>query len=137
MNTEPPDDGINRRYFLLLAAAAASGCESVQEGATHGERTVDAGPASQYAADGVYGSFANQGFFVIRKGAQLTALSSVCTHRACKVTAEPDRSFWCHCHGSTFDPAGRVTEGPAKRDLPLLASATNAAGHLVVKVPIS
>jgi Rieske Fe-S protein len=84
----------------------------------------------------VYGHFRDQGFFVIRKGEQLFALSSICTHRTCKLDAESDRSFFCACHGSTFDPSGKVTEGPARRDLPTLTSVTNENGQLLVTVPV-
>jgi Rieske Fe-S protein len=135
------DGGMNRRDFLLLAAAAAlaAGC---QAGGTTGgsaapreERVVDAGPAANYAADGVYGGYRDQGFFLIRSGGKLTALSAICTHRKCKLESEPDRSFYCACHGSTFDPGGRVTEGPATRNLPQLSISTSGQGHLLVKVP--
>lgn len=98
------------------------------------ERVVDAGPVHDYAANGVYSRFRDQGFFVIRNGAKLVVLTAICTHKKCKLTAESDRSFSCDCHGSTFDPNGKVTEGPAKRDLPSLASFTNDKGHLMVKV---
>jgi len=131
--------GMNRRRFLILTAAAmATGCHTLDDGkgstATHTERVVDAGPAGNYAADGVYNNFRDQGFFVIRKGEKLFALSAICTHRKCKLIAEPDRSFYCKCHGSTFDPAGHVTEGPAKRDLPLLPVFVNEKGQLLVTV---
>ena len=104
--------------------------------ATGGEQTYDAGPIANYAADGVYTNFHDIGFFIIRHGGKLEALSSICTHRKCKLTAESDRSFYCHCHGSTFDPDGKVTDGPAKRDLPVLATFTSESGHLMVKVSV-
>ena len=85
--------------------------------------------------DGVVTSFRDQGFFLIRRAGQTVALSSICTHRQCKVSPEPDRSFYCDCHGSTFDPAGKVTHGPATRDLPLLETHVDARGHLLVTVP--
>jgi cytochrome b6-f complex iron-sulfur subunit len=96
---------------------------------------VNAGPIINYGTDGLYVRFRDQGFFVIRKGEQLFALSSICTHRTCKLDAEPDRSFFCPCHGSTFDPDGKVTEGPARRDLPTLSSVTTENGQLLVTVP--
>ena len=128
---------MNRKQFLLLTAAAATGCQAVPQGAapSGGQgRTIDAGPAQNYAADGVYETFRNQGFFLVRKGGSLSAVSSWCTHRKCKLEAEPDRTFYCPCHGSTFDPAGHVTEGPATRDLPVFAIRTEA-GRLFVTVP--
>src|SRR5271156_5728727 len=105
---------MNRRQFLILTAVAvATGCQSLGDGGNsavaRGERVVNAGPASNYAADGLYDRFRYQGFFLIRKGDQLIALSSVCTHRTCTLDAESNRSFFCPCHGSTFDPGGKVT----------------------------
>ena len=129
---------INRRQFLILtgatAACAATDGLALADG---GEQIIDAGPAGDFAADGVYGNFRALGFFVIRKGPKLFALSSICTHRKVQVTAEHDCSFYCKRHGSTFDPGGHVTHGPAKRDLPVLVTSVNEAGHLLVTVPIT
>lgn len=129
---------LNRRQFLLLTAGLAAGCQTVNDdrnSAAPTERVINAGPVSDFAKDGVYSKFADRGFFVIRRGGHLFALSAICTHRKCQLTAEPDHSFYCKCHGSTFNPAGQVTEGPAKRDLPVLASEINGDGQLVVSVP--
>jgi Rieske Fe-S protein len=119
---------------LILAASVLAGSTAVQANPA-GERVVDVGPAGNYAKDGVYAAFESQGFFIVRKGGQLLVLSAFCTHRKCKLAAQPDRSFYCRCHGSTFDPNGKVTEGPAKRDLPQLSLVMNAKGSLLVKVP--
>ncbi len=124
---------IRRREFLILVAAALPGPKTVAKTAS-AERVVDAGPTSDYSSDGVYARFRDQGFFVIRRGKELIALSALCTHRNCKLSSEPDRSFYCKCHGSAFDPNGKVTEGPARRDLRILPSVTNEKGHLLVRV---
>jgi len=129
---------LNRRQFLLLSTGLAAGCRSTPPGvgsSVREPRMINAGPVGDYAADGVYGRFRALGFFIIRRGNQLFALSSICTHRRCLVGIEPDRSFLCPCHGSTFNPDGHVTEGPAKRDLPMLATFINERGELFVKVP--
>jgi len=128
---------LNRRQFLLLSVVLAAGCSSTPPGPVSSARkvrTINAGPASNYAADGVYGRFRALGFFIIRRGNRLFALSAICTHRKCSLKAEPDRSFYCPCHGSTFDLNGHVTEGPAKRDLPVLTTFTNENGDLLVTV---
>jgi Rieske Fe-S protein len=62
----------------------------------------------------------------------LFVLSSICTHRHCIVSAEPDHSFHCKCHGSEFDPGGKVTNGPATRNLPVLPSSIDENHHLIV-----
>jgi Rieske Fe-S protein len=53
---------------------------------------------------------------------ELGALSPTCTHLGCLVhwnTAE--KSWDCPCHGSRFDPHGRVLNGPAVTALPARA----------------
>lgn len=95
---------------------------------------ANAGPVADFDADRVYDAFRSDGFFVIRRDGKLFALSSVCTHRACKVSAQPDTSFVCRCHGSNFSPDGKVLNGPATRDLPRLPVATDAQGNLLVKL---
>lgn len=132
---------VNRREFVILscsaaAAAACTGCtfRPVENAPVVLHPTsLDAGPVTDFAADGVYDHFVRQGFFIIRRGEKVFALSSVCTHRTCKLRSEPDHSFYCKCHGSTFDPSGHVTEGPAKRDLPVLPTTVDERGHLVVR----
>jgi Rieske Fe-S protein len=130
---------INRREFLILAAATVAGCRSAPTGTGPGMskiQLINAGPASDYAADGVYSRYWASGFFIVRWENQLLALSSICTHRRCRLTAQPDHSLACPCHGSTFNPAGHVTGGPAKRNLPVLETFTNERGELLIKVPV-
>ena len=127
---------LNRRQFLLLTTCmATAGCQSVENGSssTTGEKTINVGSASDYSADGVYSKYRYQGFFIVRSGEKLFAVSSYCTHRKCKLSAESDRSFLCPCHGSTFDPEGHVTKGPARLDLPVLSISTNDQGQLLVQ----
>ena len=49
---------------------------------------------------------------------QLGALSAKCTHLGCLVHWNTTEKSWdCPCHGSRFDPHGRVLNGPAVRAL--------------------
>jgi Rieske Fe-S protein len=130
---EPNNEGMNRRQFLILAAACAAMANPEHANARGPEKLIDAGPLSKYSADGLYDGFHDLGFFVIRSGDKLIALSSYCTHRKCKLTAERDHTFYCECHGSTFDPGGKVTQGPATRNLPILPTISDK-GHLFVKM---
>lgn len=58
---------------------------------------------------------------VIRKPSQsgaLVALNPTCPHAGCQVDWQKDNNkFVCPCHGSEFDPSGKVIQGPAGRAL--------------------
>ncbi len=130
---------ISRRDFLLLTAglAAGAGCQAINDSGSPNlseGQVLNAGPASDYAGDGVYSRFRDQGVFIVRQGDKLFALSAICTHRKCKLAAEPNHSFYCRCHGSTFDPAGHVTKGPARRDLPQFSTSVDDQGQLLVTI---
>jgi glycine/D-amino acid oxidase-like deaminating enzyme/nitrite reductase/ring-hydroxylating ferredoxin subunit len=49
---------------------------------------------------------------------KLHAVSAKCTHLGCIVSFNrAERAWECPCHGSRFDPDGRVVQGPAVRPL--------------------
>ena len=49
---------------------------------------------------------------------RLHELSAACTHLGCVVAWNPIEASWdCPCHGSRFDPYGRVLAGPAVAEL--------------------
>ena len=59
------------------------------------------------------------------------ALAATCTHLGCTVRWETGR-FRCPCHGSEYDTAGIVLQGPATRPLRAVWVGVDAAGRLVV-----
>jgi cytochrome b6-f complex iron-sulfur subunit len=44
------------------------------------------------------------------------AVRTICAHKGCDVELEGDK-FVCPCHGSEYTIEGKVTQGPAKKDL--------------------
>jgi Rieske Fe-S protein len=49
---------------------------------------------------------------------RLHEFSAACTHLGCVVAWNPIAASWdCPCHGSRFDPYGRVLAGPAVAEL--------------------
>jgi Rieske Fe-S protein len=124
---------LNRREFVILSAGLViGGCIGANPDLSFADVTLDAGPISNYAADGVYDKGRDDGYFVIRQGPKLFVISSICTHRHCIVNALPDHSFHCKCHGSSFDPNGAVTNGPASKALPVLSSSIDGNSHLII-----
>jgi Rieske Fe-S protein len=69
-----------------------------------------------------------------RDGSGFYALDAVCTHLGCIVDRAPqgEAGYECGCHGSRFDEAGRVVNGPAQEPLRYLALEINENGDLVV-----
>lgn len=62
-------------------------------------------------------------YLVINEGPKIAeyAIKPICTHLGCTVDWQSDRArFVCPCHGSHYDAQGRVTQGPARRPLPLV-----------------
>jgi Rieske Fe-S protein len=135
MNGRPDNRGteIDRRRFLALVTGGLALVQNSSATAAKGH-LIDAGPTNLYAADGIYDKFRDQGFFLVRANGRLVALSSYCTHRICKISPQTDHTFLCKCHGSKFTEEGRVTEGPAKRDLTVLPLSTSSNGHLLVDI---
>jgi Rieske Fe-S protein len=95
---------------------------------------LDAGPLDDFAEDKVYDQFRDQGVLLIRRGGEVFAFSPVCPHKGCKVRPQDDQSFLCKCHGSRFDPAGTVLNGPATRDLLRLQVKLSDSRRVLVRV---
>jgi Rieske Fe-S protein len=56
----------------------------------------------------------------IKKNNTVRALSLVCPHLGCTVSAT-SKGFACPCHGSVFNSSGEVKKGPADRSLKKLS----------------
>ncbi len=64
------------------------------------------------------------GVMFFTRGAELRALSTRCTHAACTLAWQSGGDteiLKCPCHGSRFDAAGQVLNGPAVLPLPRYA----------------
>jgi len=93
-------------------------------------RRFKVGMPEQFAL-GTETRFEKENVFLFRDNDGIYAVSSVCTHLGCTVARSPE-GFGCPCHGSKFDPTGKVMGGPAPRALPWLEVGRAADGQLVV-----
>lgn len=64
-----------------------------------------------------------------RDGESIAAVSRRCPHLGCTVRPDPEGGLACPCHGSRFDARGRVTRGPATKDLAALEVARDAEAN--------
>jgi cytochrome b6-f complex iron-sulfur subunit len=69
--------------------------------------------------------------YVISEPKGVAVISMVCTHLGC-IVSPADKGFDCPCHGSRFDPRGKVLRGPAPRALLWLEVTQAADGSLMV-----
>jgi cytochrome b6-f complex iron-sulfur subunit len=69
---------------------------------------------------------------------RVVALDMVCTHWSCDVDwSEKGQELECPCHGSRFDTAGKVLEGPADEPLAVYPVTEDADGVVVGLAPLA
>ncbi len=62
------------------------------------------------------------------------ALTSVCTHSGCdRNWTFGNNRFTCTCHGSVFDPSGRVLNGPASQPLTQFNTEVNGTTLIITR----
>jgi Rieske Fe-S protein len=55
----------------------------------------------------------------------VAAFSSKCTHWGCEVSLPVNNVITCPCHGATYDVNGKITHGPARKDLKTFSATLN------------
>ena len=72
---------------------------------------------------------------LIRTGKEsVSALSPICTHKKCTVKYKKEwGEIQCKCHGSKYSLDGKVTKGPAKKDLTAY-KATIKGNNLILSI---
>ena len=92
---------------------------------------VELGPPDRFqAAKSTW--FPEYRLWVVADDKGLYAISAICTHLGCTVSGQEGGGFFCPCHGSRFDPSGKVVGGPAPKPLAHLELFIAADGQLVV-----
>jgi Rieske Fe-S protein len=122
----------SRREFLKQTAAATGGLvlalSTLPAGAEEQGGTAGGGDVVLKLAD--YPGLAKVGgaqvvktatekVIVARTGeASFVACSAICTHKACVIDYDhAGKQFICPCHDAKFGLDGKVTKGPARKDL--------------------
>lgn len=138
--TDPPDRTRRRILFLGGVTAAGAGLAGAA-GAAGGLLwpAVTYEPSRRYGVGSLRAMpldratfFPERRVFVVNGPEGFAAVSAVCTHLGCTVRHVAGEGFVCPCHGSRFDPAGRVVDGPARRPLAWYALGVSPRGELVV-----
>jgi cytochrome b6-f complex iron-sulfur subunit len=130
---------LSRRDFLKLASAAILtacgllGLEGLFRFLTTQTEPppptdFDTGPASNYPT-GSRTVLPDIPALLVHTQSGFSAISLVCTHLGCTVESKPE-GFACPCHGSRFDPQGKVTRGPAQKPLNSLRTGITSDGKL-------
>ena len=75
---------------------------------------------------------------LVNVGGKVTTFLAVCTHEGCPLGWNQNQHLIrCPCHGSAFDTAGRVVNGPARTPLTALETITSRGVLLLVEQPRS
>ncbi len=142
MKDESPDKaGVSRRSFLGLAsfwaivlssAATLAGVLRLTKASVHYEESkiFKLGTPENFPV-GTVKMLEDKNVFIFSDADGLHAISNVCTHLGCLISASED-GFLCPCHGSKYNLDGKVIAGPAPRDLPWLDISQRVDGTLVV-----
>jgi cytochrome b6-f complex iron-sulfur subunit len=138
---------VNRREFVAAVACAACLCGLgdtanllADDDSTTSPSTLDVGPKSAYAADGITTTWMKvpTRVAIIRHDGKIYACTTLCTHKGGTISEAPDgESFKCPRHGALYDIEGNVTKGPAKKPLIRYAVSVDGNGHLIVDLTTS
>lgn len=134
-------EGISRREFLGLASlwttivsflTVLAGTFRMTKASVHYEESLEfrIGKADEFPV-GTLKKLDDKNVFIFSDSDGLHAISSVCTHLGCVVSAT-DWGFQCPCHGSKFNKQGKVIGGPAPRPLQWYKISKHVDGNLVV-----
>ncbi len=134
-------NGTSRRGFLGLATltvvllsslTALAGMLRLFKPDVHYEesRKFKIGTPDNYPV-GLVKKIEDKRVYIFSENDGLHAISAVCTHLGCLVSLS-ESGFQCPCHGSKFDPEGKVIAGPAPRPLAWLEITESVDGSLMV-----
>ena len=100
--------------FDIVKLVAASKDTDFEESTV--EKVINISDYPSLSSAGGYAMITKTVIVIRKSSSKFLALSTVCTHKKCDVEYDGS-SFECPCHGSTYDAGGKVTGGPASKNL--------------------
>ena len=124
-------DNINRRDFLKSSfKAVAIGTVALSAFDIAGlvarasdkfeistsEKVINLSDYPDLQSIGGYAIVSNRVIAIRTSNSKFISLNLTCTHKHCEVEYDGE-SFTCPCHGSEYNKYGKVTHGPAEKNL--------------------
>ena len=104
---------------LGLTVACGGDTEDIQPDLGDDGIEIDLGtaPFDALNTQGNWVLHPSENILLVNDNGQIRAFTSVCTHSGCSRNWTFQTEATCTCHRSKFDVEGRVTHGPASRNL--------------------
>jgi len=127
----------SRRETLKLALLSVlAACDSAMA-RLRGERLVPIARLDQVPRGSAYRTTrGNDPLILVNVAGTIMTFLAVCTHEGCPLGWNPQQHLIrCPCHGSAFDTAGNVVNGPAQTPLTSLRTIVKGGEVLLVERP--
>ena len=117
-----------------LVAGAIAGCESTVAKLRGWRLTPIATLEKVPAGSAFRTTYGDKPLVLVNVAGDIRAFLAVCTHEGCPLGWNPQQHLIrCPCHGSAFDTAGIVVNGPAQRPLTRLETMVDGGDILLVE----
>ena len=123
-----------RSALASLLAVAVAACDAAVA-RLRGWRLTPVAEAARVPAGGAYRTtVGDRPLILVDAGGRVRTFVAECTHEGCPLGWNAtQRLIRCPCHGSAFDTAGRVVEGPARRPLTELETLVDRGTVMLVE----
>ncbi len=95
-----------------------------------GDKIISLSDYPDLGSNGGYAMITSSVMLIRTGGKSFRALNIKCPHKGCEVDYD-GKSFTCPCHGSEFTATGKVTSGPATKNLKSYKAKYNAEDDTV------
>jgi nitrite reductase/ring-hydroxylating ferredoxin subunit len=99
---------------LDIVSLVARASDKFESGSS--EKIINLSDYPDLSSVGGYAIVAKRVIVIRASQSKFICLNLTCTHKHCEVDYDGE-SFTCPCHGSEYDKHGKVTHGPAEKNL--------------------